>query len=778
MIASAQSDVEAQVARLLNAQFPTLDSLTGVVQFLTTTQARREALLEEASKQAETAPQKVLGIVAEAKQVHAELKDLQARRTHLVQTLEQLPTDETLLATLSAAQTKLQKLQIAKSYVETLLKIDGLSAKVEQNMARDVTAALDAYDELRLFWRAVHPELAEVAEALGEAEVGLPFPIEGDATKNLVSYVEGVTSNAHASMKSQFARKLEDVLDALDWPKPIALGPNADEKLSAFREAFANLLLLQNPEQRDGAVSGPLSPMEVLLQAPVLHFKYHFQGDRPTNRLDKPEWGFTRVLMTIRDHSVFLCGPVQLLLDEYGFASRDAKNEFIHGLLVAVMHKLRIDAPKLLLEPRLFSHAVKETLAFDKSLREVHLYVQPKGNWKGCASIFTEKTEWFQQWIAMELAASQSKFAEAIEADEAWEFADEAITESDELRPTQSAELFVKILEAITDRYKLLPEFAHRISFFNELQLPLLEDYLQEVRSGIKKHVSAFHPINTPGAMIPNKSGRLQMLCRYASSLHYIASTLQEWGDQPFFVDFWEEIRERADGDEAGINATVFDEAIVAYEKGVKRLQDVIIQDVMQEFTESMWQYDRRRNWVIASHSSLDDSAPHLEEISPELCSSLDALSRFIPNLRTNLPHSLFQHVLRDLAFRIDEHLFTRVVLRGRFNSAGAQQLQFDITSGLFSGLFRRWHPKPAALFRRLNESLILLTLPMNPPKHHPSALSLVTLVEGLLDGDEKAVRANLEKAHVYRLTTPEVQDVVNRLFEVESLFSQILQDD
>ncbi|KAJ3163678.1 hypothetical protein HDU86_000272 [Geranomyces michiganensis] len=833
--------VDALVAVLVNDAFPTVSALSNAPQFLAATHQKRQHLLEkqgiddpllfQASKQAESAPQKIFGIVQDARNVQLRLVEVQRRRLELRKTLEQTPADEPLLVTLAGLQLKLEKLKAAKSYVDALLRVDGLSAQLEQSALRDVEKALVAYNELRGIWRAVHstrqttPTKNKSDGDKDEIDLELPIPIGGDATANLVRFVEDTTERAHALLKAQLAKKLKDILDSLGWPNAISLA-DLESKMPTLREAFGNLSLLQTPEHRDGDPHGPLASMEVLLEAPVLHFKYHFQGDRPTNRLDKPEWAFTRVLTTIRDHSALLCGPIQQLLEENGYPDRDAKNEFIHGLLGAVMHKLRIDAPKLLLDIRLFSHAVKETLAFDAALRDIHLYAQPDGQpWKGCASVFTERPELFIQWIQMELAASKAKFEEAIDADEAWEFADEAISEADELRPTQSAECFVKILEAITDRYKLLPDFLHRVSFLNELQLPLLENYLQEVRAGIKRHVSSFHPVNSPGASDASKMGRITLLCRYASSLHYVASVLKDWGDQPFLIDFWEEICERAaaksESDDdiiANVNGTVFDEVVAAYTKCVNRLLDLSLQDIMQDFTEALYQYDRRyvrlsfchmdftltkpiesgvvelcvfssRNWVVPAH---DPGLPIIDEISPELCPALDSLSRYIPALCSNLPHPLFQQLLRELAVRIDDHLIRQIVLRGRFNEAGVKQLKVDFVGGLFTGVFRRWHPKPTALFKRLNESLSLLSLPVNPPKSGAQPMptmptsgtttshvpALVTMVEALLEGDNDGIRTLLDQIGVFRLTISEVQDVVNRLHEVEALFKGMLGEE
>ncbi|KND02587.1 uncharacterized protein SPPG_03044 [Spizellomyces punctatus DAOM BR117] len=761
---------EEQVILLLNTQYSTLASLSNVAQHLKDKQEERILLEEQALQNSEAAPRKIRTIISQAKQTQDELEKLRERRLRLVETLDRVPKNDTVISYLISVQTKLQRLKMAKQYIDLLIKVEDLSTRIEQEMDRNMKESLAAYQELWSLWADLRDK-DNGGPAVSSSQVaGMTFKI--DMTTNLTDYIRQVTDGLHSRLRMKLARKLEQALDTLGWPNAVKIPLGGNEGLAAFREAFGELILLRSPHTAGDNDVYFLPPIEVMLQAPVLHFKYHFEGSRPTNRLDKPEWAFTRVLTSIRDHSAFLCGPVQELLEEYGFKSHDAKNLFIEGMVAAVTHKLRVDAPKLLREPLLLSHTIKETLAFDNALREIHLYGDSGTGWKGCVSVFTEQPQWFQEWLSMELAAAKGRFQDAIDADEAWEWADPNVSDLDEIKPTQSAETFISILEAVTDRYKLLPEFLHRLAFFNEIQLPLLEDYLQEIRTAIKRQVNVFHPINTPGAMLPSKTGRMQIICRYASSLHYVATVLREWTDQPFFVEFWEQLRKRTEetGDE---QATLFDEVISAYESRVKRIEDIVVQDIIQEFGESMWQYDRRRNWALGPSSLNDDD--HIEEISAEFCASLQVLSHFLPTIFENLPSTIGQLILRELASHIDEHLFTRIILRSRFNRLGARQLQVDIVQGLWNGVFRPWHRKPEVLFRRTSEALKLLNLPVNPAgKSDGKSLTLLGLLDVLLENDPKSVRSALEGIGVYRLSLEEVQDVLNRTVEVENIANQL----
>ncbi|KAI8826805.1 TIP-1 family-domain-containing protein [Fimicolochytrium jonesii] len=815
--------VATRVSALLNERLADLSSLADLPKFTADLEDQRLKLAGVASQLSKSGPVRLSQVCSDTRSAQARLEQLRGRRKTLLRKVEAFPRGEHHMETLMEAQTKLSRLKLAKRYVDLLLDVDDLSSEVESNTARDIKRALTAYDKLQAIYKSASRlnsnQPFEGTTAARSEDDALHPALGFTVQPEMLKYLNTVIFSLYDLLKGHLSKKLEHALEALGWPKAVSVESlrrqATDPHWLAFKSAFGDMLLLQAPKT-NGEADKPdsLPAMEVLLRLPVLQYKYHFTGERPTNRLDKPEWSFTKVLAMIRDFSPFLCGPVQSLLEEYGYVGWDAKNHFVEGLLDAVMYKLRLDIPKLLENPRLFTHASKETYAFDKALREVHLYTKPSGKWDGCASVFTERREWFEQWLIMEMAAAKATFEDAVQADKAWEFVEDYFGEGD-AKPTQSAELFIKILEAITDRYRLLPDYSHRLAFLNELQLPLLEDYLQEVRDGIKRHVSAFHPVNTAGASLPSKINRLQMLCRYICSLQFISSNLREWANLPFFIEFREQVRKQNkltnEADDVleidpslkataaellGDQASLFDEVVAAYDATIRRLQDLVVQDIMQEFSEAMWQYDKRRNWVISSSDSDSDSptfssSPLLDEITPEFCTALDTLTSFLPAIHSHLPVTVFLSLLqRDIGPRLDEHFFTKLILRGRFNAQGAKKVSYDVSKGLAKGVLGRWVRKPDALLRRTTESLSLLTLPLRTSRASGTkAPALVTIVELLLessngqrsddedsnnDAQDTALREALESVGVYRLSTKKVQQVVERRVEVENLLDSL----
>lgn len=96
-------------------------------------------------------------------------------------------------------------------------------------------------------------------------------------------------------MKDTFASEFEATLKKMQWPgKDLSLGGQLEHE---WIDGVKKLLELQEPElkARDsqtmestkGVEPLVLLPLEVMAKPLELRFKYHFEGDRLTNKLDK-----------------------------------------------------------------------------------------------------------------------------------------------------------------------------------------------------------------------------------------------------------------------------------------------------------------------------------------------------------------------------------------------------------------------------------------------------------------------------------------------------------
>ena len=133
-------------------------------------------------------------------------------------------------------------------------------------------------------------QLQELAFVLKQAQ-----PAAEDAAPHLIDHVENTARSLWTQMKNTFASGFEKTLKKMHWPsKDVSLlGPLEKE----WSQGVKRLLELQEPElnshennvDKVGMQGDPLVllPLEAMVKSLELRFKYHFEGDRPTNRLDK-----------------------------------------------------------------------------------------------------------------------------------------------------------------------------------------------------------------------------------------------------------------------------------------------------------------------------------------------------------------------------------------------------------------------------------------------------------------------------------------------------------
>lgn len=179
-------------------------------------------------------------------------------------------TAEEASAAFTSTVDKLRRLDVATSYVSLLQTVQTLSAEARNHItsANNPKAALEPYGKLQ--------ELAKALRARDDAQDGVAV--------HLVEYVERSTGELWDEMKGKLAGAFESVVNKIGWPMKEEVEMKGREK--EFVDAFEKLLVLQTPELGDGGEKVML-PFEVLVKPLALRFRYHFEGDRPTNRVDK-----------------------------------------------------------------------------------------------------------------------------------------------------------------------------------------------------------------------------------------------------------------------------------------------------------------------------------------------------------------------------------------------------------------------------------------------------------------------------------------------------------
>lgn len=480
----------------------------------------------------------------------------------------------TLMQELEHKQATLQHLQRAQAYFTILTHAE---EQRRLTLAAPTTAlALDALAELC--------KLTSLVEETGKSVGGGAVPLD------MVRFVKTQRDRTWEQLRDRRLNALRESLEELGWPTKSGgalLSSGSGEKTTRFRHAWADICALQLRAEKlalmpISAASGaattptlkdvrtqpgtdeyvPLLAMRALVEPLVLRFRYHFDGKRGTNRLDKPEWYMTHVLNLLHTHARLFArgssGEVARLCASHGFPRANPRTELVHLLLQPLRRKLRASVPLLLPHPALLAHTIFQALVFDASLREEY-GVGP------LADEILRNEAWFEAWLDGERRFTETRYDELLNASDAWAIDDEPTAEGEgELRPTHSAQRLRDLLAQVTERYRPLPALEQRLAFLGSIQLPLLRAYAGRIAASLDafESLSGAFARAIPGAMSGGDASGvnagtgggadmvrgtrgLGRLVKALASARWMESALTEWSEQSFFIEFSDDVRAR-----------------------------------------------------------------------------------------------------------------------------------------------------------------------------------------------------------------------------------------
>ncbi|CAE6412483.1 unnamed protein product [Rhizoctonia solani] len=612
----------------------------------------------------------------------------------------------TLLSELEELHKRLAELEGAKSYVRVLERGLELGEKAIQAIRQPVTARfsttiLDPFRDLNNF-------VSRTAELLAKGSSGSETPM-------IAKFLEELRSSTWKDIKGVLSNRLAEASEKLSWPLPINLTTSSMSDVELFQRTFVDLLSLQaegeiirgengsleQRNERDG-----LYALEALVLPIALRFKFHFDGTRPTSRLDKPEWYFTHILNIAHEHRGFMEHFIQPLMDKSTFYDVNAQNEFTRLLFPILARKVRKSVPQLLAQPSLLAHTIYQALLFDAAVREsgftlvntweCRVTKQHKDKeWPGVADVILSHKSWFDEWMEAERRFTEHQYNEIITSSDAFAFSNDGNEETQQvdIRPTNSARRIKALLEQVTERYQPLPHYNQRARFLITVQVPILEAYYGRITSSL----DAFETLSSsfvravPGALAGQvgagvdtrklTSGHegLQRLLKAYASAFAIKSAMQEWGDSIFFLELWTEINERSAlrakvdahpslpqttsaSTAEEVNGTLFDELISQYASIVTRAEDMIVHHVCSEVEGELKGYFAKQ-WESGNNNESSVAVP------ATLVSPLTTLTTHLSLLVKTLPSSVNANLYRRIASSIASHILQRSVLhfgRGR----------------------------------------------------------------------------------------------------------------
>ncbi|EMD00111.1 hypothetical protein BAUCODRAFT_365546 [Baudoinia panamericana UAMH 10762] len=742
--------MDIRVQDYLDDKLQSLADLETVDTLLETVKHQQELLkrqLLDARRDQEIAVQEADEHVRNVRQLGSQFQKEQAGVDHRLLMVTQSETSDEAVRKFEASWEKLRKLDIAAGYVELLKEVDVLEKESTDQLGKSDEAALAPYRRLQHLVTSLQP-LHEAAE---------------NAAPQLLHHIEQRVRVLRGTIRQSFAQDLERTLKKMGWPKATETVPIALE--NEWAKNVGRLLDLQKPEledlehgisERTSSYEPPsLLPLGVLVQPLEQRFQYHFSGNKPTNRLDKPEYFLQHALDLLSTYSDFLQNALQPLLLQHfrgsGLAFTpayiDATSAFITALLPLLRQKIFSRAEQIPADqPQLLSHLVHEVINFDTTLQNTYAYapVSPATPWRGLAYYLLDTRHYFEKWLGAERDFALSRYHSIIEAPEAGELDYDSVA-SDTTKPTKMAINVNDLLETITDRYRHLSSFSQKIRFLIEVQIAIFDMFHDLLYSSLEAYLSMNTFVGrTAHSMSRDEQAELQgvkgldRLCRVFGSAEYLERAMGDWSDDVFFLELWDELQDRAitrdrisnklgglqeiqqktsravgtdedDGPGSETQGALFDETAASYHSLRVRSENIIVDCLTHNVREALRPYTRITTWASLSSSTAGGS------ISAELDPALRLLTDYLSFLSKAVGKVPLRRIVRHLCHSIQSLFWDNVlVVRSHsFSTAGAAQLATDVHA-LCAYIDRYVGAGQAqAGMRKLLEGVTLLSLPV-----------------------------------------------------------------
>ncbi|KAF3491474.1 RINT-1 family protein [Arthroderma uncinatum] len=638
---------------------------------------------------------------------------------------------------------RLQRLDVSQGYLELLNSIDHLNKDVIKKMKTSPHDALRSYAQLRSI---------EISISSGQERV------EG-ATPHLLDYVKGVSETLRGLVYGEYIGKLQNVLDKMKWPmKELPSEPLIDEWMR-----WCDLLLeFQEPDLindtveahlKDCSVLPILLPLEVMAQPLELRFKYHFSGDRPTNRLDK------------------------------------AFSHLIHELMN-------------------FDNELKLSWSYPSNPAQ-------ESAWKGLTWEILVKENWFSEWLQVEKNFALARYQNIIDAEDGGEIDYDGVAPT-ATKPTKAALRVNDLLENITELYRPLSSFSQKLRFLIDIQITIFDLFHERLHSGLEAYLAMTSAIgrtvqgsSTGQPNIEGVSG-LERLCRIFGSAEYLEKKMQDWGDDVFFLELWYELQDRVtrhshtgkpvagvmsvseiaartsssvannnkDHLEDGAEGALFDETAAAYRQLRMRSESIIQSTIASSVQTSLRPYYQVSTWASLRSSSDESDSPTTPSL--DLVQTLRLLTADLSFLSRTLAVAPRRRVANHILLAIQTYIWDSILMRHSFSTFGAAQLSTDVANicdtvdaaiGVKAG-----ETYSARTIQKLQDGLFLLGLKIKPENADSSGTGDNTVrnlglweAEKRLFANNESARSVLAELGINTLTEAEARSVLERRVEVRS---------
>ncbi|CCE72548.1 Piso0_000130 [Millerozyma farinosa CBS 7064] len=536
-----------------------------------------------------------------------------------------------------------------------------------------------------------------------------------EAVQEACSELREIVKDRVYEAKRKAETKLSKALEAENWLSPDF---NKSEKLtspeSAIMKTARRLVDIQ------ALVAIPEYPesfwaTDVILRPIFVRFNYHFNSQKDTNKLSKPEWLFDYMENMLSEY----LPVIKLVFGEiFSGYSRFFEYEIITSLLKVVrlklynivdiinreISKLEEDEPEKEKWGRVLSHLFYETIFFDQRLRNNFKYnpyariekSYPTDRWLGLIGdvlLRTDKeTKAVDNWLSFEYRLATQSFnneiiniKNAFQIDYEYQGSEESNKGTSNLiKPSYSAYNLIKLFDGLTNHHRYLNIVKYQLKFVSRIQLNILEIYLEKINQLHKQFdaslsqriVNTFMPGGLTGekkSKIDNKSRKellesLEMLAGLHCSANFVLSNLEEWSDDLIFVQLWESLK-KMNRSSFRTEQTIFDSFITRYGDTLKKIRGSIHQYFRDQIKAALKQYVNSTRWDISYSPS---------EISAEIIPLVQILPTSLDLLKKSLPKVEYFIITDQIVTNFCFIFFDYIITNNQFSINGVNQLNMD----------------------------------------------------------------------------------------------------
>ncbi|CAF9912472.1 MAG: hypothetical protein ALECFALPRED_008124 [Alectoria fallacina] len=738
----ADEERDIRVEDYLSDKLQNSSDLANIDSLLEDVKAQQVLLQQQLLEAKTTLDENTKASVTHSDHLHQRARQFQSQQIDVDRRLmivTQSETSDDAVRKFDSSMESLRKLDVAQEYMELLTEVESLSTRARRNFKKSPQAALQPYLRIQ-----------NLVNALKDAQ-----PAAENAAPHLIDHVDKTARTLWKHMKDAFASEFEATLRKVQWPgKDITLNGQLERE---WTDGVKKLLELQEPElkAKDGQTADNakgeeplvLLPLEVMAKPLELRFKYHFEGDRPTNKLDKPEYFLSHVISLLNTYDEFFAIHLQPLLREHFKKSNlaftsiyiDSTSALLTALLPMLRRKIFALMPQISQQPQLLSHLIHELMNFDVSIRDEWNY--DGGNaiegWKGLTWEILVKKDWFGRWLEVEKNFALSRYQNIIDAPESGEIDYDSV-DPGTTKPTYAAIRVNDLLETITDRYRPLRSFSQKLRFLIDIQITIFDRFHSRFHDSLEAYLARTSSIARTVQGVSREAqaelqglGGLERLCRIYGSAEYLEKKMRDWSDDVFFLDVWDELQDRARrstgknlagpmsvedvaertsstvGSEEDSGA-LFDETAGAYRRLRVRTESFIQDMLIYSLRESLRPYGRVNPW-----SSLSAEFIAFLSLTSELDATVQQLNDYLSFLSKVLAQAPLRRIVRQVALAVQAFLWDHVLMRYTFSASGVAQFQRDVEV-IWETMDRCLGEGQGELgMRKLKEGLVLLGLPM-----------------------------------------------------------------